>query len=201
MGRSLVVSVSLGALALGGCTALLGLEPPQLRDGGGGPDDGGRLDGVTDGAPDAVGSTVCPAGYTASPFGGIYRMGTMQKPWDLAAMDCLDDTIGGGTKHTHLIVLSSDAELNAATAFSLQADVWLGLTDRVTEGTYIWMTSDAPTYPPTTGPPWAQGQPANGVAADCVEMDQFAQLSEASCANTKRYICECDTFAADPTRY
>ncbi|HSD88715.1 MAG TPA: C-type lectin domain-containing protein [Kofleriaceae bacterium] len=193
------------ALALTGCAQLLGLESPGLGDAGA-PGDGARpgdglMDGIVDGGTDApITSNACPTSYQSVPSVGIYRFVTTTAPWPVAAQDCANDGVPNSSKHTHLAVVTSTMEYSAL-ASMVMADNWIGLSDRATEGNLIWVTAESTSYPPMSGSPWGIGEPNNSAAVDCVRLEVSGLFSMLDCANTRRYICECDTFADDPTRY
>lgn len=122
-------------------------------------------------------------GYTLV-AGGYYRSVGSGQPWLGAQADCANDVPGA----THLIVLSTAAEV----AYMQAQRGWIGLSDRVTEGTFVTVTGE-------TGDlrPWESGQPDNGSGSeDCVQMKQG--LDDDQCNNDHRYVCECDGRASTP---
>ena len=120
------------------------------------------------------------AGYvTITGVTSLYRSVSSNQSWTNAQADCANDVPGA----THLIVLSSQAEVTYMRA----QRGWVGLSDRVTEGTFTTVTGE-------TGDlrPWDSGQPDNGSGSeDCVQMKDDG-LDDDQCGNGHRYVCECD---------
>ncbi len=149
----------------------------------------------TDGAVDAsVDSTMMPdasnfpqivaqcmqVGYLAASNGGYYRLPTNQTGWLNAEADCANDVIGA----THLVVLSNIEEVQIAST----EPGWIGLSDRITEGTFVTVTNE-------TGDqrPWGAGQPDNGGGNEnCARILSNATIDDDQCGNSHFYACECD---------
>ncbi len=153
------------------------------------PNDGPNT--VTDSPPDAdpfvaIASQCVAQGYTlvAGPA-GYYRPVTVGASWLNAQADCKDDVAGA----THLIVLSTPAE----STYMLSRLGWVGLSDRITEGTFVTVTAE-------TGDqrPFSAGQPDNGNGNEnCVQMKADG-LDDDQCGNNHRYVCECDGRSSTP---
>lgn len=196
------IVVVASCVALSGCTALFDLQRPQRGDAAS-VDDAPRDADVADadasydaavdaGMPDAA--VMCPATYTSYPgTTSRYRTVTANAPWLTAAADCADDGM-----NTHLIVIGTASEENAVDLI-VAGDKWLGLSDINTEGTFLWVTAE-PTggYPPATGAPWETAEPDG--AGDCILLGAQGWTDE-SCGLNREYICECDAYANDTTRY
>jgi hypothetical protein len=125
-------------------------------------------------------------GYTlvAAP-NGYYRPVTSSATWLNAQADCKGDVAGA----THLIVLSTPAEAT----YMLTKLGWIGLSDRITENTFVTVTGE-------TGDqrPFSSGQPDNGSGSeDCVQMKNDG-LDDDQCNSTHRYVCECDGRMSTP---
>jgi hypothetical protein len=197
------------AVALTGCGRLFGLEPPVHDDSI--PSDGAKSDGAgpsdarvdTNMTADASSIAGCPSTYTVT-FGlstSRYRIGSgNQTSWDAAQAACLQDQLLGSQKYTHLLVAATDAELAAVEA-AVDTDIWVGLSDRAIEVAYQWVTQETNNYPPTSGDPWGTGEPKASATEDCVLVSNTGDLEVRSCGTNKPYICECDTFMNDPTKY
>lgn len=166
--------------------------------GSGPPVDSSRLDGTLptdastlDSPPDAdpfleIASQCVSQGYTlvAGPA-GYYRPVTANASWLTAQADCTNDVAGA----THLIVLSTPAE----STYMLARLGWIGLSDRITEGTFVTVTAEIGDQRP-----FSSGQPDNGGGnEDCVHMKPDG-LDDDQCGNTHRYVCECDGRMSTP---
>ena len=200
------------ALLLSGCSRLFGLEPPVRGDDDDdaaiGTDDG-RLDSmsVSDGAlrdapPDTTAlPATCPSTYNIVVVNGTkYRLVTANMSWDNAQATCLADQPPNSSRYTHLAVITSSQEVTVVQAV-LNGETFVGLSDRVTEGTYTWVTAETTTFPPATGAPWGTNEPQASAAADCVIEATNGTLKVVDCGNNRDFICECDAYAADPSRY
>lgn len=148
-----------------------------------------------------AGPNACPPAYTTTitATSTRYRLVTTPATWTTAAANCADD-LAGAPFQTHLAVLTSSTELSQVNATNLNAAVWIGLTDRITDGAFQWVTAEPTTFPPATGTPWNTGEPNQAAEHDCVEM-KLADLSALPCTELRPYFCECDAFANDPGRY
>lgn len=116
---------------------------------------------------------------------GYYRTVATNASWTAAQADCKDDVLGA----THLIVLSTIAE----SQYMLTRLGWIGLSDRLTENTFVTVTGE-------TGDqrPFSAGQPDNGGGSeDCVHM-KVDGLDDDQCGNGHRYVCECDGRISTP---
>jgi len=116
---------------------------------------------------------------------GYYRTVTTAASWLNAQADCKNDVAGA----THLIVLSTPAE----STYMLSRLGWIGLSDRITENTFVTVTGEAGDQRP-----FSPGQPDNGNGNEnCVQMKADG-LDDDQCANTHRYVCECDGRMSTP---
>ncbi len=157
--------------------------------------DGRRYDELADG--DLAGQCVdlgCAAGYTAAIPGNRsrYRVVAQPAPWLDAQNDCGDDGAA-----THLVVLGTEQERTGVVAL-IGDSVWIGLTDRETEGMFRWVTRA-----PSTFEAFANGQPDGSTAEDCVEQKRTmgGAWHDQPCTLPFGYVCECDGVAADPTAF
>ena len=141
----------------------------------------------------------CPEMYEPNGSGSMYRFIDERVPWGDAAGRCASHS--PSDHQTHLVVLSGDDELESVRAMAA-APIWVGLTSRRTEGTFLWVTDElaAQTYMP-----WAPTQPNNlGVACAAVNDDVVPDglLYDRECENFQFvFLCECDRFTDDPSRY
>uniref|UniRef100_A0A4W5K3H9 C-type lectin domain-containing protein n=1 Tax=Hucho hucho TaxID=62062 RepID=A0A4W5K3H9_9TELE len=116
-----------------------------------------------------------------------YFLSNETKIWNKSREDCLK-------RGADLVIINSDKEQEFL--FNLNKAVWIGLTDSVTEGTWIWVDGT----PLTTPRYWSPHQPDNGDGKpeygeeDCVEIhkDQSPRTSwnDISCNSKLNWICE-----------
>ena len=204
----------LALAALSGCDKLFGLIHVDRVDAD------ARMDGTVDvpsdtdraidAAGDVAGDLGCPASYTAtiqSDPDSLFRFVLTQRTWLAAHTDCVDDSLASSSKHTHLGVISSDQE-RSAYYFGLAGSagaIWIGLSDRKTEGSFLWVTGeDTSGYPPLSA--WEGGMP--GGDGNCVMIRASStQLDDVNCDTGSSnglpvgYVCECDASPNDSNRY
>jgi hypothetical protein len=90
---------------------------------------------------------------------------------------------------TYISIPDTASELAALLDLGGEPTLWMGITDRVTEGTFITLRGALPTILP-----WATGQPDDSPPGqDCVAgITADATLQDDSCDLTLRAICECE---------
>lgn len=155
------------------------------------PDAARGVDAATGDAtsPDADATTTVTAacmakGYVANGT-SLYRTSATARAWLDAEAECAADVAGA----THLVVLSSMTEAD----FIKTKLGWVGLSDRVTENTFVNVTAE-----PNDVRPWANDQPDNGSGDEnCVQM-KAAGLDDDQCDEAHAYTCECDGRAPTP---
>ena len=190
-------------LTLAGCgfTAPAGQQQPvDAANGGDAPaGDGPSIDAMLD----APTGPQCPAGYapitTLIGSSSMYRfVNAPQLSWLDAEHDCEDD--GNTTNRpTHLIVLDDTGEKNAMIAGPLGVgaainDQWIGLTDLADE--------EQPFRYVTTQPSTLALVPTmDADDKDCVRIKDTGAAEARDCAETNRYVCECDALSAASTRF
>lgn len=136
-------------------------------------------DGVIDVTSPVDTPAVCGAAYKAVVgMTSRYRMGGAATTWQLAERDCESD---GG----HLPVIDDAAE-NAWV--ESQVVGWLGLTDHVTEGTFLHVTGMAPVYSN-----WNPSEPSDTAGSeDCGAHYVGIEWNDYPCSIDLPYVCECD---------
>jgi hypothetical protein len=130
------------------------------------------------------------AGYALdAATGGYYRTSTTNAQWNAAQADCKNDVANA----THLIVLSSQAEVDFLAARTGNNGMWIGLYDNDTN-IFRNVTGE-----PNDLRPFAPGQPDNGGGDEnCVQMKSDGRLDDDQCDNGHRYTCECDGKMSTP---
>ncbi|XP_032422675.1 asialoglycoprotein receptor 1-like [Xiphophorus hellerii] len=104
--------------------------------------------------------------------------------WDEGREDCM-------RKGGDLVVINDPEEQNFLAKYEQEA--WIGLSDRETEGSWLWVDGTALSFMS-----WGINQPDNGGGdplwgeEDCAHITQFdgAQWNDMSCNATKWWICE-----------
>ncbi len=172
----------------------IGFEP--IRGGDAMPADGSitgdvTSDGITDGLrPDGF-LAPCPASYqivvaTTSKYLAVDNSAT----WDQAQAACAADG-------QHLAIFEDQNERDLVVTLLPTRDLWIGVTDRVTLGTWLTVTGVPATYLP-----WTAGEPDLITSERCVETESPAyNYIDQLCSATQRYVCECDGIASDPASY
>lgn len=159
------------------------------------PRDGARRDGDDDDDDDGDvgqdGSAItCPGSYSmllGQSGSSRYRVVSNTTDWLAAEAACEADG-------HHLAIPDDNNELTAFYTALVAQNIWIGVTDRITETTYLRVTGGAATFLD-----WAPGQPDTD---DCAYIDGLTtKLTMQSCGSGRRYICECDGVAADATSY
>ena len=180
-------AILLLVIAGGGCEWVLGLRSISPRSDA--PAEG--LDSPpADVAIDAP--ITCPPDYTFDPLThGHYRYeSTLQTTFDQAEMNCEQDGVGF-TGYTHLLVIESATEIAPMAGLH-----WVGLTDRVAAGSYIWVTHEPV---PVDISYWAVGEPDNPTTQNCVVIasgQSGGKLTTVNCIEAHGFVCECDDYAA-----
>ncbi|XP_045572727.1 C-type lectin domain family 4 member E isoform X2 [Salmo salar] len=116
-----------------------------------------------------------------------YFVSTEKKTWSESRKDCLE-------RGADLVIINSKKEMRFL--YGLKKRVWIGLTDRETEGSWKWVDGT----PLKTGF-WGSKQPSSGGGhsthqeKDCVELDDGQHQPEktwndSNCDNKLEWICE-----------
>jgi hypothetical protein len=155
----------------------------------------------TDGSSDGS-SLMCPNDYVPGESGTGYKLRTTPLNWFEAKAECENDGLAAGaTRHTHLVVVTDEAELQVIGDLGADnIELWLGLTDREREGVFRWITDELTTF--GTTPlirPWDDNQPNGGTTENCaVLVNNGDVLNDLACStvNARASVCECDDFVA-----
>lgn len=146
--------------------------------------DGAPLDAPADaGTPD--GALVCPPSFTLHASGSCHRGFDTDASWLDAEAQC--EALGA-----HLVVVETMAE-----ASSLPAPIWIGVSDRVTEGTYRAVTGATITFTY-----FDNGEPSGG-SQDCIHTSggNNKRWKDGPCDFPFPFVCEYDGVPADPSAY
>uniref|UniRef100_A0A3B3UV56 C-type lectin domain-containing protein n=1 Tax=Poecilia latipinna TaxID=48699 RepID=A0A3B3UV56_9TELE len=113
--------------------------------------------------------------------GSFYYVSTTKKSWHSSQYDCR-------WRGADLVIISSREEEEFTRMFQKRA--WIGLTDRIREGSFKWVDGTA-----LTRSCWRFGEPNQfkGRNEDCVEIQNFdseRSWNDAQCANENYWICE-----------
>ncbi|XP_029981062.1 CD209 antigen-like protein C [Sphaeramia orbicularis] len=127
--------------------------------------------------------TTCPAGWRMS-FCSCYFFSSTAGPWEAGRNDCKN-------RDADLVVIDSTEEQEFIQGF--KDYYWIGLTDRVNEGTWKWVDGS-----PVTLTFWDKGEPNNGMGSngvnlgeeDCAEKPAKGKWNDLSCNTLRRWICE-----------
>ena len=171
--------VLLGAGLWGGCSFDTRGLPATPVDGG------AALDSA---APDAsttpARSCLTDLTYIARPESEHrYRPGLVGLPWIDAQAACTDDG-------AYLAVIDDAAE-NAFVRSTVATDnIWIGLSDRDVERTYIWVNGAPLDYEN-----WSGGKPSDSDGEDCVEVYPGGTWNDKECHEPRAYVCECKPAA------
>jgi hypothetical protein len=134
---------------------------------------------MTDGPPAA-----CPATYMALPGVAthVYRAIPAAQTWGVQRNACTAD---GG----YLVEPDDAAELAAVNMLAGAVEIWIGITDQATEGTFLTGRGAAPAFLP-----WETGQPDDAPqgGADCVRSSATGTYADDRCNTTRRAVCECE---------
>jgi len=130
----------------------------------------------------------CAASYTATYGQSRYRLVPAAETWDSAEHACEVDGRG-----MHLVLLDDSPERGAIENLAMGTVIWVGLTDRLTDGTFLNVTGTMPLFTP-----WQNNDPSR-VGPGCVQFDPSARTyHDVACTTTLAYVCECDEIPANP---
>jgi hypothetical protein len=143
------------------------------------------IDGVCQlpGPPPPDAPIQCPSGFTAMPSGSCHAEGGALSTWLGAELDC---ELRGG----HLVIPDSPAE-----AMEIRNPRWIGVTDRVEEGTYRTVTGAIVSFTF-----WGAAEP-NGGLSNCVHTGLQGRWQDGPCEFPFSFVCEHDGLPAAPDAY
>ena len=133
-----------------------------------------RSDGASGVVPDAPFEPAnCPATYSTTLGGSTSRYRNLGATalWPDAVAHCAADSPGSGT-FTHLVVISDDVERVAVNQLRGVTQNWVGMSDRITEGTFVIVTDeDIGSFAAVVSPPWQLNEPNDQNGEDCGELN------------------------------
>ena len=147
-------------------------------------------DAVPDMAIDADETTVDPCAntYTKSHGQSLYRVVRTAASWPDAERACEADGRG-----SHLVQLDNSPERSAVESFLAGNVAWMGISDRITDGSFVNVTGTFPQFQP-----WQTDDPSFP-GPGCVMLDPVARTyHDVSCNTAVSYVCECDATRAKP---
>lgn len=146
----------------------------------GGPDGAidGAIDGNIDTPPSRCSGYVALAGIATHVYRGIPNTGT----WTSQNGAC---TAEGG----YLAEPNDAAELAAINMLAGAIEIWVGVSDQATEGTFLTGRGAAATFLP-----WEAAEPDNlpTGGADCVRSSATGMYADDRCSTVRRAVCECE---------
>ena len=138
--------------------------------------------------PDALGCVEGDLQRSDPDTGHCYMLFAAAETWTDAIMRCAE--LPG---RTHLAVITSASEDAIVASFGVYGsvpDAWLGGTDAITEGQWVWITGE----PMTDYTHWRAGEPNNSGTENCmiIELDTpAAEWDDRPCdINLYHTICE-----------
>lgn len=189
--RASAITCVLAALAGAGCDVVFGFaDPPDAGAGG------DAEDAPTDAA-DAIDAPLvqpipsCWLDPNYRQLGTLpsarYRVGPTGQTWTAAQQACVADG-------AHLVVASeSDSEWQALLdpTFQLPMAHWLGLTDALTEATWVADTGEPVRL--GSGSTWGTLEPNNsGLAGEDCAAREGATITDLPCDYPRGVVCECE---------
>jgi hypothetical protein len=184
-----------------GCDAFLRLERVTYHP------DAPAIDAVDAFQPDApwdAANLTCPNGYVLDAIThSHYRVAPGGYDFRTAAGFCAGDELTGTfTGHTHLAVVSDLTEREILGAYN---GSWIGLTDLDTGvNNWVWVSKEPRPFDPspTDNDLWDTGEPNQPGIEDCGIFNQGDfHVNNTACTDLRSYVCECDVWENDPTRY
>lgn len=142
-------------------------------------------------AVDAPGIDPCAATYMMIGQ-SYYRFSATPTDWDVAEHACEADGRG-----SHLVVFDDALERNKIETMVSGIVIWVGITDRVTDATFLDVMGDPPVYLPQ----WQTMDPSFP-GPGCVQFNPSSRLiHDQACSTQVAYVCECDGIPAKPSSY
>ena len=155
---------------------------PLRRDGAAGPDDAEiAVDAqlATDAPMLTLDAGQCPPAYTRL-GASCYHFSMVQVPrWLDGELACEADGVGA-----HMVTIDSKEEGDLLVAAFAVNDYWIGMSDRITEGSYRNVTGEAAPYLV-----WVPGEPTS---SDCGQFDADGLFHVSTCDTSDEYVCEFD---------
>ncbi|KAJ8260448.1 hypothetical protein GJAV_G00182280 [Gymnothorax javanicus] len=127
----------------------------------------------------------CPQGWEQFDS-KCYFFSTERKSWTESRNDCIK-------RGADLVIIKSEEEQDFISSNSIYYDHWIGLSDTVTAGTWLWVDGS-----PLQGGFWGSGDPNDrlqyrGTACVVTVLKDIAWM-DTDCKSSHRFICETDAL-------
>lgn len=150
------------------------------------------VDTAVSDAIDASSIDPCAPTYTTMIGQSYYRFSVTPTSWDTAEHACEADGRG-----SHLVVFGDTLEMNMVEAMVNGTELWIGLTDRVTDDNFLDVMGEKPGFLPS----WQNMDPSFA-GPGCVKFNPSSRLiHDQDCTAQFAYVCECDGVLARPSSY
>ncbi|KAJ8260442.1 hypothetical protein GJAV_G00182190 [Gymnothorax javanicus] len=127
----------------------------------------------------------CPQGWVQF-YSKCYFFSNERKSWTESRIDCIK-------QGADLVIIKSKEEQDLISRNSKYYDRWIGLSDTVTEGTWLWVDGS-----PLQGGFWGSGEPNDQYhyrGTDCVvTAEREKAWVDTHCKKIGRFICETDAL-------
>lgn len=152
-------------------------------------DDAMQSDAIDDDAPGDTNSAQCPTDFMAI-CGGCYKHFSVDTNWLDAETMCENAAI-----NAHLAVIGDTTEEQCLIAAANSPPrLWMGFTERITDGTFLTVTGQ-----PQLFFRWEPPEPDDTIQ-DCIEYRAIGWADE-PCTDINPFYCEHDGVPADPASY
>ena len=105
--------------------------------------------------------------------------------FDLAQEYC--ESVFGTSLATIKSETDNDNVYDASIDAGINSKIWIGATDSVTDGTWIWNDGTGVIDYYYTN--WEYGEPNGGTSENCLEYRTSGEWNDASCSNEKPFVC------------
>ncbi len=165
-----------------GDSAGQGLSNTCVPAGAPGPGPGPGVDAGVDASSDAMPAGKCPSGYASAAGSAHLYKALSGVTWDEARMMC------DQTSSAAYLAIPDDATELADLATVASSPFWIGIDDKVDQGTFVTQKGVQAVFLP-----WAPGEPdSTPPGQDCVDAVSATQIASDRCGNKQAAVCECE---------